>query len=433
MVLRLLLFCLLLAPTAPAAAYSVLTHQAVIDSTWDDCLQPLLQRRYPGANLAQLEEAKSYAYGGAILQDMGYYPLGVEFFTNLTHYVRAGEFVRNLLTLARTRNEYAFALGALAHYTADNVGHPEGTNQIMSTVYPDMRAEFGPVVTYENGPIRHTELEFSFDVVQVAAGRYRTQDYHNSIGFRVQKDVLRRAFQQTYGLPLGQVFPNVALSVVVFRYTVNHLLPIATRAAWYNKRRKIREMSPLVRYRDSLYQANQPAFRQQFGNDRWPGFGARMLSRVLDVMPKFGPLKAYAFKLPDDAGEARFRRSYRATLGQYRLLVAQQPIDPATRPPHLPDLNLDLGQPTRPAAYQLADETYDELLRELYGHDFKHLTPALREQLLTFFRDGVPVPAAETDYLGGHARRDADNPKLARYKRQQAQAALAALRAWAPQ
>ena len=433
MVLRLLLFCLLLAPAAPAAAYSVLTHQAVIDSTWDDCLQPLLQRRYPGADLAQLEKAKSFAYGGAILQDMGYYPLGVEFFTNLTHYVRAGEFVRNLLALARTRDEYAFALGALAHYAADNVGHPAGTNQIMPRVYPDMRVEFGPAVTYENGPIRHTELEFSFDVVQVAAGRYRTQDYHNSIGFRVQKDVLRRAFQQTYGLPLGQVFPNVTLSVGVFRYTVNHLLPIAARAAWYNKRQEIRAMDPLVRYRDSLYHANWPAFRQQFGNDRWPGFGARMLSRVLNVLPKFGPLKEYAFELPSAAGEAQFRRSYRATLEQYRRLVTRQPPDTAARPPRLPDLNLDLGQPTRPAAYQLADETYCELLRELYWHDFKHLTPALREQLLTFFRDGVPAPAAETDHLGGHAHREADDPPQARRLRQQTQAALLALRARTPQ
>ena len=196
MLFRVLLLLLLAAPLAPAAAYSVLTHQAVIDSTWDNTLEPQLRRHYPGATAEELNEARSYAYGGSILQDMGYYPLGSKLFTNLTHYVRAGDFVRNLLRQARNRNEYAFALGALAHYAADNVGHPEGTNQIMPTMYPVLRARFGPVVTYEQATKRHTELEFSFDVVQVAAGRYRTQEYHKFIGFRVSKPVLERAFQQ---------------------------------------------------------------------------------------------------------------------------------------------------------------------------------------------------------------------------------------------
>jgi hypothetical protein len=170
MLFRLLLLLLLAAPAAPAAAYSVLTHQAIVDTTWADCMAPRLQHQYPGGTPVEMNVAKSYAYGGAILQDMGYYPLGSTLFTNLTHYVRAGDFVRNLLRQARNRNEYAFALGALAHYAADNTGHPEGTNVIIPTVYPDLKAKFGPVVTYEQSRVRHTEMEFSFDVVQVAAG-----------------------------------------------------------------------------------------------------------------------------------------------------------------------------------------------------------------------------------------------------------------------
>ena len=429
MLFRLLLLLLLAAPAAPAAAYSVLTHQAVIDSTWDQHLRPLLQRRYPAATVAQLLEAKSYAYGGAILQDMGYYPLGSEFFTNLTHYVRAGDFVRNLLADARNPYEYAFALGALAHYVADNTGHPEGTNLIMPAVYPDLRAAYGPVVTYEDGPIRHTELEFSFDVVQVAAGRYRTQDYHKTIGFRVSKELLRRAFRQTYGLELGQLLFNVNLSVGVYRYTVNHLLPVAARAAWYNKRRKIRAMSPLVRYRDSLYQANHLAFHQEFGDDRWPGLGARLLSRVLDVLPKFGPLKPYAFTLPDAAGEARFRRSYRATLARYRTLVAAQPTNPAAPPPRLPDTNLDTGAPARATHYLLADHTWAELLRELRQHQFEHLTPALRQSLLAYFTHGIP---ADIEVLNDEGKTAQEDPRARRYRYQQTEQALTALRALTP-
>jgi hypothetical protein len=180
--IRLLLLLLLLAPAAPAAAYSVLTHQSIIDSTWERCVLPLLQQRYPGATIKQQNEAKSYAYGGAILQDMGYYPLGAELFTNLTHYVRAGDFVRNLLREANDRNEYAFALGALAHYASDNVGHPEATNLVLPHLYPERNAKFGPVVTYEQAPLNHTEVEFAFDVMQVATGRYRSQAYHKHIG-----------------------------------------------------------------------------------------------------------------------------------------------------------------------------------------------------------------------------------------------------------
>ena len=206
-----LLLAVLLAFTSrPAAAYAVLTHQANIDSTWERCLVPALERRYPGATPEELLDAKAYAYGGAIIQDMGYYPFGNPLFTNLTHYVRSGDFVRNLIDQARDRNDYAFALGALAHYAADIGGHAEGTNRAMASVYPELAAKFGPVITYQQAPKQHMQLEFAFDVVQLASGKYHTQDYHTNIGFRMSKSVLERAFQKTYGLELGQVIAAVA-------------------------------------------------------------------------------------------------------------------------------------------------------------------------------------------------------------------------------
>ncbi|GAA4020932.1 hypothetical protein GCM10022409_00600 [Hymenobacter glaciei] len=423
MLFRLLLLLLLATPLAPATAYSVLTHQAVIDSTWDKTLVPQLQHHYPSATSEQLNEAKSYAYGGSILQDMGYYPLGSALFTNLAHYVRAGDFVRNLLRQARDRNEYAFALGALAHYTADNVGHPEGTNQIMPTVYPDLQAQFGPVITYEQATKRHTELEFSFDVVQVAAGRYRTQEYHKFIGFRVSKPVLERAFQQTYGLELGQVVLNVDASIATFRFAVNQLLPATARAAWHSQRKAIRKISPRARRRDYLYSANPHAFRKEFGERyKRPGLGARVMAFFINLMPKIGPLRTYAFKLPDAAGEAKFRASYRAVLARYATLVREQPTDTARTLP-LPNNNLDTGQPTRPAAYALADQTYNELLRELHKRKFEHLTPALRQSLLAYYVNGVPTPAQETEHGDPKTERKAEK------QRPDTEAALTALRA----
>ncbi|MDO7852027.1 zinc dependent phospholipase C family protein [Hymenobacter convexus] len=422
MLFRLLLFFLLAAPAAPAAAYSVLTHQAIVDTTWDGCIAPLLQRHYPGGTPKEMNMARSYAYGGAILQDMGYYPLGSTLFTNLTHYVRSGDFVRNLLRQARNRNEYAFALGALAHYAADNVGHPVGTNVIIPTVYPDLKEKFGPVVTYEQSRVRHTELEFSFDVVQVAAGRYRSQTYHKAIGFRVSKPVMERAFRQTYGIEMKQIFFNVDLSVAMFRFAVNQLLPAAARAAWHHKHDEIRELSPRARRGDSLYHANRRQYRREFGADyERPGFGAKLMANVLRVLPKIGPLKPYAFTLPDVPGAIQFHRSYQASVAQFCTLTKQQPAD-TTRTLALADTNLDTGQPTRPTAYVLADRTYDELLLRLHQHRFRHLTPALRTTLLSYFAAGVPVPDRETD-------RDDDNAREARKSRHKTEQALAALRA----
>ncbi|WP_223650313.1 zinc dependent phospholipase C family protein [Hymenobacter psoromatis] len=430
--MRLALLLLFLLAAAPASAYSVLTHQSVIDSTWADYLLPLLRQRYPGGDTTAWKEAKSYAYGGAIIQDMGYYPLGAEFFTDLTHYVRAGDFVQNLLRDAHGRNEYAFALGALAHYAADNVGHPESTNLILPQLYPKRRAEYGPVVTYEQAPINHTELEFSFDVVQIAAGRYRSQDYHKYVGFRVSKALLEQAFQETYGLELGQVLFNVDAGIGAYRFTVNQLMPAAARAAWVNQRAAIRKVSPRARRRDYVYRTNRRQFRREYGqNYERPGFGARVLSGLLSLLPKIGPLKAFAFRVPSAAGEARFRHSYRAVLASYRTLVRALPPDTAAATPALPDTNLDTGRPTRPTEYILTDVTYKQLLRELQKHHFEHLTPALRQHILAYYVAGPP-PTAPPARFTEATEDEQKNSKKNRRQREEAEQALAALRALPP-
>jgi hypothetical protein len=425
---RLLLLCLLLAPAAPAAAYSVLTHQSVIDSTWDKCVLPLLQKRYPGATPDQQDEAKSYAYGGAIIQDMGYYPLGASLFTNLTHYVRAGDFVRNLLRLAHNRNEYAFALGALAHYTSDNSGHPEATNLVLPNVYPEQKAKYGPVVTYEQAPINHTEVEFSFDVTQIAAGRYRSQDYHKYIGFRVEKSLLERGFQLTYGLELSQVLFNVDASIGAFRLAVNQVLPAAARAAWHNQRDEIVKASPAARRRDYVYHTNRRKFRREYGQEyEWPGFGARLLSGIINLLPKIGPLRVYKFRVPSAADGARFHKSYRDGLVHFCDLANAQPTDTAALAARLPNTNLDTGRPTHPTDYMLADETYAALLRELSKHKFEHLTPALKQNIVAFYAVGPPPSAPPVRYTKA-TEDEQKNSKKNRKRREEAEEALVQLR-----
>src|SRR5690348_7673108 len=77
----------------PADAYSVLAHESNIDALWASHIRPLLREKYPRATAAQLDEARAYAYGGSVIQDLGYYPFGSNFFTNLLHYVKTGDFV----------------------------------------------------------------------------------------------------------------------------------------------------------------------------------------------------------------------------------------------------------------------------------------------------------------------------------------------------
>lgn len=400
----------------PAAAYSVLSHQANIDSTWERCLVPAITRRYPSSTAEQLLEAKAYAYGGAIIQDMGYYPFGSELFTNLTHYVRSGDFVRNLIGQARERNDYAFALGALAHYAADLNGHPAGTNRAMASVYPELKAKFGDIITYNQAPKQHTQLEFAFDVVQLANGKYHSQDYHKNIGFKVSKGVLERAFLQTYGLELGQVIVNVDLSIASFRFAVSELIPTAARAAWYYKRKEIVQLSPGARRRDYLARVSPRAFRREYGSEyHQPGFGARIISYFIRVLPKIGPLKPFAFKLPTPEAQQLFKASFRQVMTSYCAEVARQPADSLAAPLGLVNADFDTGHPTRAGEYAKADETYGEWLRKLAARKFENLNPVARQNILAFYGSQIKNPASEEE--------------KEHHRQQETQAALTQLRA----
>jgi len=384
--------------TRPASAYSVLTHQANVDSCWRRCLVPLLNQRYPGASVEQWKEAKSYAYGGSIIQDMGFYPFGSQLFTNLAHYVRSGDLVRNMLDEAHDRNEYAFALGALAHYVADIKGHSEGTNRAMASVYPELAAKFGDFITYEEAPKQHTQLEFAFDVVQLAAGRYRSDTYHDFIGFQVNKPVLERAFHKTYGLELSQVIFNVDLAVGSFRFSVQQLIPTAARAAWHAERKQIRKLSPRARRRDYVYRQSPRAFRREYGVAyEKPGFGARVVSKLVKVLPKIGPLKPFAFRLPTPEAQKFFKQSFSDVMEEYcAALKREQSSLSSNKAPALPNYDFDTGHATKVGEYPLADETYGELVRKLAEHKFENINPELRKNILSFF-ENAKTPAAEDE------------------------------------
>src|SRR5580765_393436 len=215
---------------AVSFAYSVLTHEEIVDLLWTSEIRPLLLKRFPELTEAQITEAHAYAYGGAVIQDLGYYPFGSVEFSNLVHYVRSGDFVRELLLESQDANEYAFALGALSHYASDVAGHP-AVNQAVAIQYPKLRAKDGKSVRFAQDKTAHLKTEFGFDMVQVAKNRYASEHYHDFIGFKVSKDLLERAFPVVYGVELNDVLPNADLAIGSYRFAISKLIPEMTQVA----------------------------------------------------------------------------------------------------------------------------------------------------------------------------------------------------------
>lgn len=366
----------------PANAYSVLTHQAIVDSLWIDVIQPALAARFPAASSDQLTVAHAYAYGGCLIQDLGYYPFGNHFFSDLVHYVRSADFLQALVDEAQTLDEYAFALGAIAHYGADIDGHSIAVNRAVPILYPKLRKKFGDEVTYADSPPAHLKTEFGFDVLQVARGHYAPQAYHDFIGFQVSKDLLDRAFEKTYGLRLKDVFKALDLSLGTYRFTVSRLLPAMTRAAWSLKKQEILREQPAMSRKQFLYNLSQSSFRREWGTQyERPGIGAKILALLTRLVPKWGPFGGLGFRTPTPATEKMFEDSFDAAVKRDR-----QAFDQArTGNLRIPNRDLDTGKPVSPGEYALTDHTYDRLLTKLAEKNFDRVTPELRQNILNFY------------------------------------------------
>jgi hypothetical protein len=372
----------------------VLAHQAIIDSAWNASIKPLLIKRFPNATAEQLREAHAYCYGGAIIQDMGYYPLGSKFFTDLVHYVRSGDFIEALIAESQDINEYAFALGALAHYAADNNGHSIAVNRAVPIIYPKLRAKFGDNVTYAEDPAAHIKTEFGFDVVQVARGRYAPEAYHDFIGFKVSKPVLERAFAKTYGLKLTDVFNNLDLAIGTYRRSVSQIIPQMTKVAWETKKDDIEKATPGITREKFLYNLSQADYEKEWGNQyEKPGAGSKILAFFFRIIPKVGPFKALDFKAPTPEAERLFMESFNATLDRYRAMLAQVRAGRLD----LQNKDFDTGQPTRAGEYPLSDETYAKLLNDLAKKNFENITPDLRRNILAFYGDTNAPIATKRD------------------------------------
>jgi len=366
----------------PARAYSVLAHEANVDGLWAPVIRPLIERRFPRATPQQLLDARAYAYGGSVIHDLGYYPFGSHFFSNLLHYVRTGDFVETMIRDARDANEYAFALGALSHYAADNTGHPEAVNKSVALMFPKLRKQYGPIITYADSHASHVIVEFSFDIVQAAAGAYVPEAYHQFIGFQVATPLIERAFRETYAMEMKDVLADEALAISTYRRAVSELIPELTRAAWRDKHEEIARLRPGANERAFVYSYSRLQYEQEFGRAyRRPGAMTRFAAFMFKLMPKIGPLKPLSFKTPTPEAERLFARSFKDTQARYR--AALEAI--ARGRLRLPNTDFDTGQPSAQGEYALADETYAELLHRLADRQFAGVPGGLRRNIVAFY------------------------------------------------
>jgi hypothetical protein len=288
---------------------------------------------------------------------------------------------------AQNANEYAFALGALAHYAADNIGHPEAVNRAVAIMYPKLRAKYGDRVTYAQARAQHVIVEFSFDIVQVAAGSYVPDAYHSFIGFDVAKPVLERAFRETYGLEMKDVFADEDLAIATYRRAVSEIIPELTRAAWRDKHDEIAKLVPGATEEKFVYRYSRKEYEKDFGaNYRKPSLLARFIGFLYRILPKIGPLKPLSFKAPTAEAEKLFTDSLKETRDRYRAALASA----GSGRLNVANTDFDTGKPSAFGEYKLADKTYEELLKKHQDRKFATVPNELRASIKQFYARATP-------------------------------------------
>jgi hypothetical protein len=374
---------IVLTSSAGLPAYSVLTHEEFIDLLWPDEIRPLVLHRFPGLTDDQMKEAHAYAYGGSVIQDLGYYPFGSKYFSDLVHYVRSGDFVRELLIESQDANEYAFALGALSHYVSDIDGHP-AVNQAVAIQYPKLRMKYGPSVRYAQDKTAHLKTEFGFDTLQVAKNRYAPEQYHDFIGFQVSTPLLERVFPVVYGLPLKDVLTHEDLAVGTYRWAISRLIPEMTQVALQTHKKELVKETPGFAKKKFLYHLSRSDYERYWGKGYTkPGAGTRILAFFLKLVPKVGPFKGLGFNNPTPKTEDMYIKSINTTVDDYRTLLREVGKSKLA----LPNCDLDSGNATKAGEYTLTDETYANLLAKLTASKFEGTSPELRDNILAFYAD----------------------------------------------
>lgn len=375
----------------PVWGYSVLTHQQIIDLAWEPSIKPLLLSRYPNTTEAQLRLAQSYAYGGCEIQDAGYYPFGHVFFSNLTHYVRTGDFVASLVRNARDVNELAFALGALSHYIGDTIGHHDAINPSTAVEFPRLALQYGHSITYDESPHGHVRTEFAFDVDEMTKHHLAPAAYLDHIGLRVSLGLLERAFYETYGLHLREVLGNKRRSAVIasYRHSVRSFLPAFAHA------------EAVIHQHDFPPELDTPEFQalhariQQTGDlhqwqamRRGPGITTHLLAFLVILIPKIGPASDLAIKIPTQETETSYVTSVNLTLRTFETHLQNLRTNRTDTPEiilNLENRDLDTGYVVQPGGYPRTDKTYAQLVSSLTRYPDRPVPSGLKRDILAYY------------------------------------------------
>ena len=420
--LRCILGALLLVTSAPAWSYSLLTHEQIIDLTWDDAIVPLLLSRFPNATQEELEGARAYAYGGCVIQDIGYYPFGQVPFSDLTHYVRSGDFVMNLFRDAKDLDELAFAVGALSHYIGDSIGHPMATNLAVPMEFPKLRKKYGSSINYAEGEHEHVQVEFAFDIDEAAHQRVAPLRYLRRIGLQVSMRQLTLAYYQTYGISADfSGSRGRRVNVRAYRFAVRTFIPrIAEALVLLHRRHETADVST----QESMAlrgEINAMASANNWAADqRRAGIGLWTLAGLIWILPKVGPLKLAAIKGPTPQSEAAYQHSLVLSIAAMRKMLRRfTPPDKRKPPPARPGFkakteqpgsemaksrgaqavtevrmdplrpltnrDLDTGDPVKPGGYPLTDQTYAELLHTLTAQPNLSIPPGIKEDIEAYY------------------------------------------------
>jgi len=429
--ISLVLFVLpLLGSSRLAVAYSVLTHEQLIDLSWKSTIVPLLVSRFPSLTPEELTKAHAYAYGGCVIQDLGYYPFGDAFFSNLTHYVRSGDFVQSLFRNAHTAGELAFAIGALTHYIGDTIGHSHATNPSVAIEFPRLRAKYGPSVNYAQGKNAHGRVEFAFDINQIVKERMPPSAYLHFIGLEVPRKQLSAAFYETYGLNIGDILGRYHTTLRTYRFGVRSFLPSFAYAEALLHRHHFPLETPGPEI--ELYERHMAQLHQEVDWHRYrtkPGVRTYLLAGLIVILPKIGPIAMLAIKGPTVDTAKRYIESVNLSTAALSLALepfaapaapkaivtddemletlrretakmsasdapssARKGVPPVSHSPTLPaglvpNRDLDTGARVVPGGYPLTDETYAKLLAKVTKDPTKPVPAGLKKDILLYYTD----------------------------------------------
>jgi len=352
----------------------------------------MLLARFPGTTEAQLRVAHSFAYGGSAIQDLGYYPFGKHFFSDLTHYVRTGDFVARLLRDASTLNEYAFAIGALAHYLGDTIGHSEAINPATALEFPKLARKFGPSITYDQSPHGHIRTEFAFDVQELASKEFAPPEYLRFIGLRVPSKFLERSFERTYGFDLHELIGRARPALRSYRTSVRSFIPAFAEAEVALHGHQFPAPPPDDEaYRIFIERVERTNYERKWKHAyRGPGFKAHLLAIVVFLVPKVGGASDLAIKIPTPETQESYWRSVNHTVDELRRMLHTLSTDPGASSALAND-DLDTGRPVKFGDYPRADQTYSQLLERLTARPERVVPEDLRHNILHFYEAARPT------------------------------------------